>query len=372
MMAEWDTAVSLGGLPRGADLRTDLDMPIVYLNGMENKIASKQFTLRLVNIKSVRRADRAKGEHMKTTILENGYWPTIHQITAEDKAVMAAMRTVIEPNKGRLQGTAARVTYDAIMRRVLAPDGITFTADTVGGISGWWCRPEGARSGEVILHLHGGWFNWGSAQAFRNMVGHIAARTAVEAFLPDYRLAPEHPFPAATEDARACYQGLITGDSAGGNLALGLLSFATAQKASGGVLPVAAVVLSPVTDLMLTGGSWETRAAADPYFIRSQAAELVRSYLGGHAPTDPLASPLYGDLAELPPIRIHVGEDEVLLDDSLRYVERAVENGVDARVDVWQGMAHGFLAAIGKMSASNQALDEIAVFLVDRLTASTK
>jgi epsilon-lactone hydrolase len=103
---------------------------------------------------------------------------------------------------------------------------------------------------EAILHLHGGWFNLGSAQAFRNLVGHIAARTGVDAFLPDYRLAPEHPFPAATEDVRACYLGLIergfskvaiTGDSAGGNLALGLLSFATAQKASGGLLPVAAV-----------------------------------------------------------------------------------------------------------------------------------
>jgi acetyl esterase/lipase len=267
------------------------------------------------------------------------------------------------------------------MSRVLAPEGVTFTSYTVGGISGWWCRPENVRSCEAILHLHGGWFNWGSAQAFRNLVGHIAARVGVDAFIPDYRLAPEDPFPAATEDVRACYLGLIeqgfskiaiTGDSAGGNLALGLLSFATAQKASGGVLPVAAVVLSPVTDLALTGMSWETRATADPFFIRSQAAELVRSYMGGHDPSEPLASPLYGDLAGLPPICVHVGDDEVLLDDSLRYVERAVEAGVDAHADVWQGMAHGFLSAIGKMSASNRALEEIGSFLADRLSASTK
>jgi acetyl esterase/lipase len=318
---------------------------------------------------------------MKTAIQDNHPWSTTHRITAEDKATMTAMRAIVEPNKGRLQGTAARGPFDAIMSRVIAPEGVTFTPDTIGGISGWWCRPENARSGEAILHLHGGWFNWGSAQAFRNMVGHIAARTAVEAFIPDYRLAPEHPFPAATEDAHACYLGLIeqgflkiaiAGDSAGGNLALGLLSFATAQMASGGVLPVAAVALSPVTDLALTGESWETRAAADPYFIRPQAAELVRSYLGGHASTDPLASPLYGDLAGLPPIRVHVGDDEVLLDDSLRYVERAVEAGVDAHVDVWQGMAHGFLSTIGKMSASNRALEEIGSFLSERLTASTK
>jgi acetyl esterase/lipase len=322
---------------------------------------------------------------VKTTIQENRLWSAIHTISAEDNTAMAAMRTVVEPNNGRLQGTAARVPFDTIMERVVAPVGVTYEADTVGGVSGWWCRPESARTGEAILHLHGGWFNWGSAQAFRHLVGHIAARTGVDAFVPDYRLAPEHPFPAATEDVRACYLGLIergfskvaiTGDSAGGNLALGLLSFATAQKTSGGVLPVAAVVLSPVTDLTLTGTSWETRAAADPYFIHSQAAELVRSYLGGPnpvtAPADPVASPLYGEFVGLPPIRVHVGDDEVLLDDSLRYVERAVAAGVDARADVWEGMAHGFLSGIGKLAASTQALDTIGAFLAGRLMASSK
>jgi acetyl esterase/lipase len=231
--------------------------------------------------------------------------------------------------------------------------------------------------GQAILHLHGGWFNWGSAQAFGNLVGHIAACAGVEAFVPDYRLAPEHRFPAATEDVRACYLGLIelgfsgvaiTGDSAGGNLALGLLHFAAAQRASGSARPVAAVALSPVTDLALTGASWETRASADPYFVRSQVAELVRSYLGGHDPADPLASPLYGEFAGLPPICVHVGDDEVLLDDSLRYVERAVAAGVDARVDVWEGMPHGFLSGIGTLAASNQSLDEIGRFLADRLS----
>jgi monoterpene epsilon-lactone hydrolase len=202
----------------------------------------------------------------------------------------------------------------------------------------------------------------------------------VKAFVPDYRLAPEDPFPAAVEDVRASYFGLIerryskiafTGDSAEGNLALGLLSFAMAQKASD-VLPVAAGVFSPVTDLTLSGASWETRAAVDPYFLRSQVVELVRSYLAGEAPADPLASPLYGELAGLPPIRVHVGDDEVLLDDSRRYVERAVAAGVDARVDVWEGMAHGFLSGIGRLAASTQSLDAIGAFLADRLMASSK
>jgi monoterpene epsilon-lactone hydrolase len=164
----------------------------------------------------------------------------------------------------------------------------------------------------------------------------------------------------------------ITGDSAGGNLALGLLHFAAVQRPSSGVRPVAAVALSPVTDLTLTGASWETRGAADPCFLRSQAVELVRSYLGGHDTADPLASPLYGELAWLPPIRVHVGDNEVLLDDSLRYVERAVAADVDAHVDVWEGMSHGFLSGMGTLAASTEALEEIGAFLADRLTAFTE
>jgi epsilon-lactone hydrolase len=133
---------------------------------------------------------------------------------------------------------------------------------------------------------------------------------------------------------------------------------------------VGAVVLSPVTDLALTGESFETRAGADPYFVRSQAAGLVHSYLGGSDPKNPLASPLYGDLAGLPPVRVHVGEDEVLLDDSVRFVERAVAAGVDARVDVWEGMVHGFLGGVGQLAASTEALNLIGAFLAERFATS--
>ena len=159
----------------------------------------------------------------------------------------------------------------------------------------------------------------------------------------------------------------LTGDSAGGNLALVLLSIATAQAGSAGIVPVGAVVLSPVTNLALTGESFETRAEADPYFVRSQAAGLARSYLGESDPKNPLASPLYGDLAGLPPVRFHVGDNEVLLDDSRRYVERAVAAGVDAKLDVWTGMPHGFVNSVGNLNAANQALRAIGAFLNDRL-----
>jgi monoterpene epsilon-lactone hydrolase len=305
-------------------------------------------------------------------------WSTTHPLTAEDKVAMAALRSMVEPMKGKLQGTSARQPYDAIMEHVPAPKDVTFEADTIGGIPGWWCRPS-AKSGHVILHLHGGWFNWGTALAYRNFVGHIAASAGANAFIPDYRLAPEHAFPAAVTDVKSCYDGLVergfgrialVGDSAGGTLTLVLLRLLTARTNEHGVDPVGAVAFSPVTDLTLSGQSWKSRAAADPYFVESQARELVRSYLSGADSKSPKASPLYGDLAGLPPVRVHVGEDEVLLDDSLRFVARAVDAGVDATVNVWQGMPHAFVSGIGAFAASSQALAAVGEFLDGRLEAS--
>lgn len=305
-------------------------------------------------------------------------WFTFHPITPGDAAAMTAIRAIVAPNKGRMHGVAARDAFAAIMEQVTAPDAVTYEADTVGGISGLWCKPQNVRPGQVVLHLHGGWFNWGSAQAFRHLVGHIASQAGVVAFIPDYRLAPEHPFPAAQEDVRNCYFGLVergysrlavTGDSAGGNLALGLLAFLAADTSAARNALVGAVALSPVTDLTQSGESWKSRADADPYFLKSQAAELIRSYLAGQDASDPVASPLYADLAHVPPVRVHVGNDEVLLDDSVRFVERAVAAGVDARLDVWEGMVHGFLGGIGQLDASSKALRLVGKFLAEQLTA---
>jgi monoterpene epsilon-lactone hydrolase len=311
--------------------------------------------------------------------LANDPWSFVHPLTSEDAAAMTALRSAVAGMKGKLEGITARAPFNGIMEEVEAPGGVTFEEDAVGGVSGWWAKPTQTREGSAILHLHGGWFNWGTAQAFCNLVGHIALRAGAAAFIPDYRLAPEHPFPAAVEDADACYRGLgdrgirniaLSGDSAGGNLALVLLSNANAQSASGRVLPVGAVALSPVTDLTLSGASYETRAQADPFFLKSQAAGLVHSYLGDADPKNPLASPLYGDLTGLPPIRVHVGNDEVLLDDSRRYVDRAVAAGIDATLDVWMGMAHGFTNGVGRMHAANHALDAIGAFLRERLAGA--
>ena len=149
----------------------------------------------------------ASSKNKKVSVSESSV--RTHKITPEDAAFMTAMRAAVLPLKGKLRGREARESFNGIMERVSPPEGVAFHTDTVGGISGLWCKPSNARSGDAILHLHGGWFNLGSAQAYRNLVGHIAARTGAEAFVPDYRLAPEHNFPAAKNDVQSCYQSLL-------------------------------------------------------------------------------------------------------------------------------------------------------------------
>ncbi len=303
----------------------------------------------------------------------------IHPLDPDDAAPVSAMRAIALPKKGVLRGIEAREAFDAMMESILPHDDVTFETDMVGGIPGIWVHPSHRRPDQAILHLHAGWFNLGSAKAFRHLVGHIAARAGASAFIPDYRLAPEHPFPAAVDDVLACYRGLdegmvrrivVTGDSAGGNLAL-VVAAHVANEAAAKATLVGVAALSPVTDLTLSGASYETRADAEPFFTRDQIAELVRAYLGSADPALPLASPLHGRLSGLPPVRIHVGDDELLLDDSRRYVERAVAAGVDAKLDLWMGMPHGFAGSIGRLKASTQVLDAIGLFLAGRLQPIT-
>jgi acetyl esterase/lipase len=299
---------------------------------------------------------------------------TIHPLDPDDASIIGGIRAAVRAQKGAPWRIEARKFYDALLEGVAPRDDVTFEPDIVGGVPGVWVHPASSRSDEAILHVHGGWFVSGSATAYRHLVGHIAARAGAKAFVPDYRLAPEHPFPAAVDDVLATYRGMdesgirriaVTGDSAGGNLALVLASSVAAKAVPAKALLVGVAAFSPVTDLTLSGATSETRADVDPYFTKQQVAGLVHSYLGSVDANDPLASPLQGRLSGLPSIRIHVGDDEVLLDDSRRYVERALADGVDVRLDVWTGMPHGFVAIIGPIKASAQALDATGLFLTD-------
>src|SRR5690348_3552090 len=207
---------------------------------------------------------------------------TIHQLDPEDASAIMPIRTAARFAKGVRLSLDARTQFDALMERVSPRQDVTFESGTVGDIPGLWVHPASSRTGEAILHLHGGWFNFGSARAYRHLVGHIAAKAGARAFVPDYRLAPEHPFPAAVDDVLACYRGIdasgirriaITGDSAGGNLALVLASCVVGKRVSAKAILVGAAALSPVTDLTLSGASYETRAEADPFFTKQQRSE---------------------------------------------------------------------------------------------------
>jgi epsilon-lactone hydrolase len=305
---------------------------------------------------------------------------TNRPINALDRAAMAKMRLMLAPTKGSVTGPSAREPFDELMEKTPAADGVTYEKTRVGGVPGWWCQPDDAVAGAAILYFHGGAYVVGSASAYQHFVGQVAARAKVAAFVPEYGLAPEHPFPVAVDESQACYRGLVekgfgkiglAGDSAGGGLALVLLSLLAPKARDGFALrPVGAAVMSPWTDLALASASMETRAEADPLLTRESLSSAARFYLGGHDPRDPLASPLYSDLAGLPPARIHVGEDEVLLDDSLRYGARLEREGGTIQVHAWEGMIHVFPSNVALLHAAREALNDIGDSLRQQFSAA--
>jgi acetyl esterase/lipase len=275
------------------------------------------------------------------------------------------------------RGNIERASFDEVMEQTPDAAGVTYETAVIGGVPGVWCRPGVALSSVVILYLHGGAYIVGTARAYRHLAGQIAVRTGVAVFVADYRLAPECHFPAAVSDARSVYRDMfaqgarsigIVGDSAGGGLALSLLALAQSEALAGaGLAPCAAAVMSPWTDLALTAPSLKDRAAADPLLTPSALVAAAGQYLNGHDAHDPLASPLYGNLAGLPPLQVHVGADEILLDDSRRYVERARAARVGATLHVWEGMPHVFPSNVGKLVAADQSLDLLSLFLREQL-----
>jgi acetyl esterase/lipase len=300
----------------------------------------------------------------------------IHPLAAEDAALVAAMRQAASAHKGAPLGPEARPMFDAMMAQTPQATGVRVEPAIVGGVPGFWLRLTDVSSTARLLHLHGGGYSLGSAQAAVAFASQIAVRVGADTFVPDYRLAPEHPFPAAIDDVVAAYRGLVTkdaqrivvtGESAGGGLALTLLSILAAEKAEGTPQPAGAAVMSPWTDLALAGSTFETRAEADPIFTKDVFKGFVAAYLAGADATNPKASPLYAHLNDLPPIRIDVGDDEVLLDDSIRYVDRARAAGTEVTLSIWTGMPHVFQSSIGQLVAAEQSIAAIAAFLRQHL-----
>ncbi len=240
-----------------------------------------------------------------------------------------------------------------------------------GGVPAEWVTAAGVTSAGVLMYLHGGAYQVGSPAASRRMIALISAAAQVRVLSVGYRLAPEDPFPAAVDDALTAYRFLlsggadpaaiaIAGDSAGGGLALATL---VALRDAGDPLPAAAVAISPWTDLALTGESLVTRADADVMIKPDGIRESVATYLAGADPRHPYASPLYASLHGLPPVLIHVGDAEVILDDSTRFAAKARAAGVDVTLEVWDQMPHVWHAFAGLLPESGQAIERIGDWL---------
>ena len=238
---------------------------------------------------------------------------------------------------------------------------------------GAWVMPKDQRRTGVILYLHGGGYTCGSLEYAKGFAAALASECGVRVFCPAYRLAPEHPYPAALEDAVYAYRWLleekkyqpsqivVAGDSAGGGLALALCLYA---KDHGLPLPAGIITMSPWTDVSLSGASYEENYTIDPLFGNSKENMLYQcSYIGNANPKNPYLSPLFGDFEGFPPMLMQVGAYEVLLDDTRAAAKKARAEGVKVRCSVYDGMFHVFQMGLDLIPESREAWEEVAEYL---------
>ncbi|WP_395506047.1 alpha/beta hydrolase [Ectopseudomonas hydrolytica] len=266
-----------------------------------------------------------------------------------------------------------RLVLRLLTASTLTPRGVTRSAATLAGRPCEWHRPP-AGSGNVLLYLHGGAFMIGGPETHRGICASLAKRAGIDVCALDYRLAPEHPYPAARDDVVAAYRALldagyraeqiaIGGDSAGGNLSLvGSLRI----RELGLPAPAALVCFSPATDF--TGEQMHEPPAGDPLIHPSWIEQAAELYCPADLPRDdPGLSPVFADLSQLPPTLIQVGEDELLLNDSLRLAERAQAAGASVRLERYPGLWHVFQAHVGMLRAADYAIARVAAFLRERV-----
>jgi monoterpene epsilon-lactone hydrolase len=293
----------------------------------------------------------------------------------DQPVVTAVLRRVLRAALARtfdagLPVATQRRRLEAVTRLMLPPRSAAFRGATLGEVPGTWTEADGASdAGTGVLYLHGGGYCVGSSRTHRALTGHLAARTGALVYAPDYRLAPEHPCPAAIEDAVAAYRGwlalgvdprllVIAGDSAGGGLAV---ATTLRLRDEGLPLPQALVLFSPWVDLALA--DFDESVPGEIMLKRPWIEECARSYLGGRPGTDPRASPLYADLRGLPRTLIQAGTDEVLLPDSRRLRERLTASGVTAVFEEYPRRWHVFQANAGVLRDADRALDSVARFI---------
>jgi monoterpene epsilon-lactone hydrolase len=262
-------------------------------------------------------------------------------------------------------------------KRAPMPPNVVVQPIAIGDLPAEWLRPVGVNDDRAVLYLHGGGYTLGSCNTHRALGARLALASQTPVLVIDYRLAPEHPFPAALKDAAKAYRWLIdpgmsvrpialAGDSAGGGLAI---ATAIALRDQGDQLPAAIVCMSPWADLTIQGESMVTRACADPLISRESSLYHAALYVDQQDPNSPLISPVYADLRGLPPLLIQAGDREVLLSDSVCLAEHARQAGVDTTLEVWDGMWHVWQAYASYVPEAQQAIDRVGAFINQHLTS---
>jgi monoterpene epsilon-lactone hydrolase len=270
-----------------------------------------------------------------------------------------------------------RAAFNELMAHVPVADDVDHETTTVGGVDAIDVTIRGAEAAGTILYFHGGVYVIGTAVATVPLVSDLARRAHARVVTVDYRLAPEHPYPAAVDDARAAYEGLLAqgvdagqivlaGESAGGGLVVATL---LALRDAGTPLPSCAFVMSPYADLTLSGESLLEKAACDPILTPEGLALRVPDYVGRAEASNPEISPIFGDLSGLPPLLIQVGSSEILLSDAVRLAGRAAMDDVPVTLDVTPGVPHVFQGFAAMLDEGNAALDRAAAFLRTQFAA---
>jgi len=273
-----------------------------------------------------------------------------------------------------------RASFNELMARIPVPDDVQQSPTTIGGVGAIEVTVPAADADGVILYFHGGVYVIGTAAATVPLVGELARRTGTRAITLDYRLAPEHPYPAAVADAQDAYQGLLeqgvdagqialAGESAGGGLAVATL---LALRDAGVPLPSCAFLMSPYADQTLSGDSIADREAVDRTLTPEGLRLRIPDYVAGADASDPLISPVFADFTGLPPLLIQVGSNEILLSDALRLAERAATDDVTVTLDVTDGVGHVFQAFAAMLDEADAALVRASAFLRTYLAATER
>jgi acetyl esterase/lipase len=296
-------------------------------------------------------------------------------MSKEQRAQIDAMLRQPRP-EGPRSVEAIRAGFEALMAKMIVPDNIRTTRTTLGDRPALRVEPgDGLRAG-TILYFHGGGWVYGSPESVLSLTGHLVAKTGFGAYSVDYRLAPEHPFPAAIDDALSAYRALLdrgqdpstiafAGDSAGGGLTV---TTCLAARDAGLPLPAAVVTFSPGLDATRTGESMDTKEGIDPILTRKSVEHTGAMYLAKQDPHQPMLSPaVLADLTGFPPMLIQVGTNEILLDDSTRLAARARAAGVDVILDITADVPHVFQSFAGVLDEADQALDRAALFLTQHV-----